>query len=828
MKKILVGYISERKDSGVNSYIKSFCENIRDQDVEIDFLSSDENVDISEIGKVNSKVFVIPRNRKIIQYFKTMYKITKENKYDVAYFNISETYNCIGIIAAKLFKVKQVVVHSHSSGIEKESKLKLFISRCINSICKPVLTICADKKLACSKKAAEWLYTQDVIETEDYEIIYNAVNYELFQYNEENRDCIREKLGIKDNFVVGHVGRFSYPKNHIYLLDVFKKVLEKRNDAVLICAGSGQDFESVCNYAKEIGISDNVKFLGTVNNVEQLMQGFDVFLLPSRFEGLPIVAVEAQFSGLPCILSSNIDEGVVVGDNTKLLPIGESNIEEWAENVVKIDKRENRLLESAENYKLDGQKRQACDIVNGRNLTRKNTMLLDMAVKILLCIHYLLNITCLFNGVTLMLPFVFIAMLGIGFFYIKNIKCISKDVMVRLLFGFLLSYGLTFILVTNYDIVSSAKVGIWLIVNLTFVFGYNHFKSQSQIIFEIDTVARVFVILCTLLNIFNMLLLVGNVTKFVTSYDGQILMFGIAPWGRFYGNHYDPNYASICYGCAIIIALYLLNKSKGRVSKILYGISICLQSVYIIFAQSRTVRVAFLIGIVTYTILTMIRMQKKVFCMKGMCTTLLVICIVMVVPDSTIKLYNQIKSYGIENTVNESTEVDEDEDEEEDEEIVIGRQDVESSDISNRRFDIWKSGLEITESNILYGIGFANIKPYAIENMPDTYIVSNDYKKFNAFHNMFVDVLVSQGIIGIGIVAAIAIFFAVQVIRKRKELFLEGKNADTVGMLFSCILMLLVSSLFLSEIFYVNNVCTYIFWLLLGYLYYFLKKAKKS
>ena len=112
--------------------------------------------------------------------------------------------------------------------------------------------------------------------------------------------------------------------------------------------------------------------------------------------------------------------------------------------------------------------------------------------------------------------------------------------------------------------------------------------------------------------------------------------------------------------------------------------------------------------------------------------------------------------------------------------------------------------------------------------MPDTYIVSNDYKKFNAFHNMFVDVLVSQGIIGIGIVAAIAIFFAVQVIRKRKELFLEGKNADTVGMLFSCILMLLVSSLFLSEIFYVNNVCTYIFWLLLGYLYYFLKKAKKS
>lgn len=824
MKKVLVGYISDGKADGINSYVRNFCAGLKNQDVQVDFLTRSEDVSLSNLGFDSGKVHLVSRNRHPFKQLMEMKKIIKENPYDVAYFNISESYNCVGIIAAKLFKVKKIVVHSHSSGVEKESKLKGLISKLINSICKSVIVACADTRLACSKKAAEWLYTRNTVIDGDYKIIYNTVDHEKFKFDESIREKIRKEYELEDKFVIGHVGRFCYPKNHRYLIDVFKNVQQKKENAVLMCVGDGPDYENVKQYAEEQGVSDKIIFLGAVTNVSEILQAFDVFLLPSRFEGLPIVAVEAQFSGLPCVLSSNIDDNVVIAENTSLIPVGENDKEIWAETVLKCNSRENKLLKNADNYKLAQQKEQFISIACKESTADNNTLILDMSVKILLGIHYLLNITCLMNGFTWILPLAFLGMLGIVLFNIKNVKAISKDHMVRLLFAFMLSYGLTFILSTNYNVGSSIKIAIWLVVNFAFVFGFNKLKTRNQMIFEIDSVAKIFVLVCSILNVYNLMLLIRNVTKIVESFDGQPLLFGVAPWGRFYGNHYDPNYASVCFGCAIIMALYLMRKSRKLSGKILYGISIFLQSVYIIFAQSRTSRVAFLIGIVLYTLFMAARKQKKIIGIRSISGMVLVVCFVLVIPNATINAYNEIKMY----TASSSGQNQDDEDDIDDEEefIIIGREDVDSSDISNRRFDIWKSGIEISKSNIVDGIGFANIKPYALDKFPDTYLVNNDYKQFDAFHNMFMDVLVSQGILGIVIVFAIICYFAFKILSQIKRLFIEDENADTTIMLTSCLAIVLASSMFLSAIFYINNVCTYIFWLLLGYLYYFVKKKK--
>ena len=199
-------------------------------------------------------------------------------------------------------------------------------------------------------------------------------------------------------------------------------------------------------------------------------------------------------------------------------------------------------------------------------------------------------------------------------------------------------------------------------------------------------------------------------------------------------------------------------------------------------------------------------------------------------PSCTISLYNNIKAFEIAGNIEsteEGVETEEEEEKEEEEElIVIGRQDVSSSDVSNRRFDIWKSGLEISQTSPVYGIGFANIKAYALDKCSETYILNNGYKEFEAFHNMIMDVLVSQGILGLIVLGTIIIYFVVSILRKLKKVFMEDENAETTIMLMSCVVMLLTSSMFLSEIFYVNNACTYVFWLLLGYLYYFLKKKQ--
>lgn len=824
MKKVLVGYISEGKADGINSYIRNFCNSLVDKEVQIDFLTRDDDLKLDSLEIKGNNIYKVSRNRNPIKQLFEMKKIISENKYDVAYFNVSESFNCIGILAAKIFNVKKVVVHSHSSGVEKSSKIKTLIFRMVNTLCKSVLVACADVKLACSKKAAEWLYTKDIANKDKYDIIFNVVDYKKFQYNEEVRNRIRDEYKLGDKFIVGHVGRFCYPKNHGYLMDTFKKISEKKENAVLVCAGDGPDYDSVKEYAKELGISNKVIFLGAINNVHEWVQAFDVFMLPSRFEGLPIVAVEAQFSGVPCMFSANIDNNVVIGERTKLIPVGEEDIEQWVTKTLECTERKNNLIDSSDNYKLEKQEQQFLNIVEDR-CEEKNTLPLDIIVKGLLCIHYLLNITCLYNGFTALLPFAFIAMVGIAVFAAKRLKTVAKDKMTRLLAIMLVGYGLTFVLNQNYDIVGSIKIAIWMCINFCFVFGYNHFKKEEQIVFEIDLIIKIYIVVCSLLNLHNLYLLVSNVSTVVKSLNGQPLLFGVASWGRFFGNHYDPNYASICFGCAIIMAFYLFNKQDKIYSKLLYAFSIFLQAIYIVFAQSRTARVSILIGLVIYVFLSSARSKKKIFAIKNFIVSLIAIVIVAVVPDTTISIYNDIKlQVQSSNQDSDSNQSQDDDGINKDEIIVIGRDDITSSDVSNRRFDIWLSGLEIARDNLVYGVGFANIKPYALDKYPTTYIVNNDYKQFDAFHNMLVDVLVSQGVIGVGIVVIICLYFAYSIIVRLKKLYIESSNADTVIMLTSCLFVLLPASMFLSMIFYINNVCSFVFWLVLGYLYYFIKK----
>lgn len=829
MKKILVGYISEGKADGINSYIRNFVRAVKEEGMQVDFLTRSEGLELSDVGFDEGNLYSVSRNRHPFKQLAEMKKLIQENQYDVAYFNVSEAYNCVGILAARLFGVKKIVVHSHSSGVENASTIKTAICKVANSICKCILVSCTDMQLACSKKAAEWLYTDNIVDDRDYELIYNTVDYQKYKFDSQKRAVVREELHLQDKFVIGHVGRFSYPKNHKYLMDIFKKVLEKKADAVLVCAGAGPDFEEICRYAEEIGVKDQVKFLGEIDNVHELLQAFDVFVLPSRFEGLPIVAVEAQFAGVPCLLSANVDNGVVIAKNTQLINVGENDVEHWAKAIVGCEKRENELLEKADCYKFEKQKKQFLNIVDDKAESNGSTLLPDLATKVLLTIHYLLNITCLFNGFSWLLPVAFIPMLVTFVLHIKKVWTISKDILIRTLMLFMVSYGVTFLLSTNYNIISSIKIAIWLVIQFAFAFGYNHFKSRKQIIFEIDTVARIFVVACSVSNIYNLFLLFGNVTKIVTSYGGQPLLFGIAPWGRFFGNHYDPNYASICYGCAIIMAVYLLEKSRRTSTRIMYAVTILLQSIYIIFAQSRTSKVALLIGLLVYAFFVTARKNKKFFSVRALRNVVLVLCVVMIVPNSTIDLYNGVKEFNAtHHAPNQDSSEDDSEEDSEDEYITIGREDVNSSDVSNRRFDIWKSGIEISSSNMVYGIGFANIKPYALDEFPNTYIVNNDYIQFEAFHNMFMDILVSQGLIGMGIVVYIIVYFAVLIFSQMNKTFIADENGDTAIMLLSCILIVLASAMFLSVIFYVNNICTYLFWLLLGYLYFFLKKKRTA
>lgn len=362
MKRILIGYVNSKIGNGINKYIIDVIQYLKKNNCKVDLLTREHNQDGIKYWKEQGcdEIFVISRNRKPIKQFFEMLKIYKNNKYDVAYFNISEASNCIGIISAKCCNIKKIIVHSHNSNLKKNNILIYKIKKMCNYLSKPILTHCCNMFLSCSTEAAKWLYSKKIIKKELYKNIYNLVDYDKFKYDVKKREKLRKELNIENKFVIGHVGRFSKEKNQMFLLQILKIVLEKKKNAVLFLIGDGGEKNTLVEYTKKMKLEDKVVFTGEIKNTEDYYQIFDVFVLPSLYEGLPIVGVEAQFSLVPCLFSSKISKEVVISENAKLLNI--DNPEIWANEIYKIKSRYNKLTKYAENFKLSNNDQFNCII----------------------------------------------------------------------------------------------------------------------------------------------------------------------------------------------------------------------------------------------------------------------------------------------------------------------------------------------------------------------------------------------------------------------------------------------------------------------------------
>ena len=215
-----------------------------------------------------------------------------------------------------------------------------------------------------------------------------------------------------------------------------------------------------------------------------------------------------------------------------------------------------------------------------------------------------------------------------------------------------------------------------------------------------------------------------------------------------------------------------------------------------------------------------IKEKKARKIIKGIVLGVVASVMIYVGINGLVKAYNwariKIENIGIHSNLEENGK----------ENISIGREEMLTEDISNRRFDIWKSGLEIFKDTWFFGISFGNVVPYALENVSETYIVSNDFAVFDAFHNTVVDVFVAQGILGVLIIGYFGVTTLISIIKyKLKENDIEDER--TVNVLFSICILIAVSAMFLSHIFYVNVPTTCTFWMILGYLIVIIEKSKK-
>lgn len=321
------------KRSGVSSFIMNLYRNTDHTKIQFDFLvmnPSDVSYE-SEIKKMGGTVFFVQSPLSIKTIFSSISQINNFFKNNADNYSVVHLHTVttafVTLRLAKKYGIKKRIVHSHST-IFSQNKLKNFMHHLLVINLKNY----ANVFWACSEKAGEFLYGKRFMRKENVKIIYNAIDCEEYKFNEIIRKEYRKFMGLTDNFVIGHVGRFDDIKNQTFLICSFYDVIQKKENAVLILVGIGPKLEEVKKLVKDKGIEDRVLFLGYREDIYNIMQAIDIFVLPSIKEGLPVVAVEAQASGLECILSSSITREVNLGKIEYLdLEIGLWNNALWKE-----------------------------------------------------------------------------------------------------------------------------------------------------------------------------------------------------------------------------------------------------------------------------------------------------------------------------------------------------------------------------------------------------------------------------------------------------------------------------------------------------------------
>lgn len=354
---------------GVSAFLLNLYRNIDREKINFDFLTPNKTTYEkyrSEIEECKGKIYEFGINSSSYKGKKKLQKelsvFLSEHEYDIIQVNSGVlSFNCMVAKTCRKYSNAGIIVHSHNNGGRSSFKEML------SAPFKKKVVKNADKLLACSRSAAEYMFPEKEA-LNDTIVIKNGIDTQKFAFSPEVRQKLRRELGIENKYVVGNVGRFMPQKNHSFMLDVFSKLVKKEPDAVLMLIGEGELTEEIKRKANDLGIKDKVMFMGLKQDIENYYQAMDVFFLPSVFEGLGIVNIEAQAAGLHCVVSDKVPPDADAAGMIKYLSLSAPE-EEWI----------NALLEHRNDPREDGSKKieaAGFDIISTcRNMTEIYTEL---------------------------------------------------------------------------------------------------------------------------------------------------------------------------------------------------------------------------------------------------------------------------------------------------------------------------------------------------------------------------------------------------------------------------------------------------------------------
>ena len=322
--------VSNMDRAGLETMLMNYYRHMDRSKVQFDFLCNKQKHGAyeGEILALGGKIYRTPGLNpvKYPLYLRYMRKLFQENPGYRIVEGHNSAFAAYALNAARHCGVPVRILHAHESSVHKDLKYPL------RMLCKAVLPWSTTERFTCGEAAAKFAFPSQKARNRDYVLIPNAIEIERFTFDAKLREKVRRDNGLDGKHVVGHVGRFAREKNHAFLLEIFACLKQQDPAAYLVLIGDGEEMVSVQATAQRLGIADSVRFLGNIPNVNEWYQAFDVFVLPSIWEGLPVVSVEAQAADLPCVFSASITREIHILKKSQFVDL-KAGPKAWAEAI---------------------------------------------------------------------------------------------------------------------------------------------------------------------------------------------------------------------------------------------------------------------------------------------------------------------------------------------------------------------------------------------------------------------------------------------------------------------------------------------------------------
>ena len=332
---------------GVESVIFNYYRAIDKSKIQFDIYYDADSVyeppeDLIEMG---ARFIKIPPYQKIWKYIPTLTKKLRKENYRIIHSHLN-TLSVFPLFAAFCAGIPVRIAHNHSvpAGNEKARNL-------LKNFLRLFSRVFATHYAACSEMAGKWLFGESLFNHKKIKIINNAVDFKKFSVSENRRIFLEEKFSLENKFVVGHVGRFTYAKNHDRLIDIFRTLKKVSPDTVLLLVGDGELREKITEKLMSLDLSDSVIMVGSVSDPEVYYSLMDVMVYPSFFEGLPMACVEAQIMKVPVIATEAVPEAAIISNGLTYLQLSSSD-EEWVDVLSSVSKEKMMLTANAEKYNI--------------------------------------------------------------------------------------------------------------------------------------------------------------------------------------------------------------------------------------------------------------------------------------------------------------------------------------------------------------------------------------------------------------------------------------------------------------------------------------------